>query len=59
MKLVGSRLCGYLNLGFRIAPSTAEKLFAVMRISSTDSALAVRLVVPLRARPLVLVSSTV
>ena len=42
-----------------LRPSTAEKLFATTRTSSTDSELGVRFVMPPRATPLVLVSSTV
>ena len=42
-----------------LRPSTAEKLFETTRTSSTDSVLGVRLVMPPRATPLVLVSSTV
>jgi hypothetical protein len=42
-----------------LRPSTAEKLLETTRTSSTDSALGVRLVMPPRATPLVLVSSTV
>ena len=42
-----------------LRPSTAEKLFDTTRTSSTDSVLGVRLVMPPRATPFVLVSSTV
>ena len=41
-----------------LRPSTAEKLFETTRTSSTDSVLGVRLVMPPRATPFVLVSST-
>ena len=42
-----------------LRPTTAEKLLAVMRSSSAASELGTMLVTPLRASPLVLVSSSV
>ena len=42
-----------------LRPSTAEKLLETTRTSSTDSVLGVRFVMPPRATPFVLVSSTV
>ena len=59
VKIIRTRFCDHRICAPLLRPSTAEKLLAVTRTSSTESAFGVKFVMPPRAAEFTLLSSTV